>query len=99
MAGPRYPREFREETVALIRSGERSVSEVCRELGVAESIVQGWVDRATAAEAQPEASELTAAEREELSRLRREQRVLREEVEILQKARVFFAGERPQRDV
>ena len=81
----------------MIRSGERSVAEVSRELGVARSVVPGWVDEAVETEAGPVASDESAAD--ELRRLRRKNELLRGEAEILWKAREFFAREQAQRNL
>ena len=83
--------EFKAETVALIRTSGKSIGQVCRDLDLTETAVRRWV-----AQAEVDAGTrpgLTTAEREELARLRRENRVLREEREILKKAAAFFARE------
>jgi len=93
--GRRVRREFTEEfkarTVELILSSGRSINEVCRELDLTPSAVRRWVTQAQID--QGEAPGLTSEERAELARLRRENRVLREEREILKKAAAFFATE------
>ena len=91
--GARYTREFREETVALIRSSHKSVAEICRELGLTQSTVQRWLERPASTPPPSLTGRLTPTERDELSELRREVRVLREEREILRKAAAFFAQE------
>jgi transposase len=83
--------EFKAEVVALVRRGERSVRAVCRELDLSETAVRRWV--AQAAVDAGERDGLTTEEREELQRLRREVRVLREERDILKRAATFFAME------
>jgi len=93
--GRRARREFTEEfkarTVELILSSGKSINEVCRELDLTPSAVRRWVTQAQID--QGEAPGLTSEERAELARLRRENRVLREEREILKKAAAFFATE------
>ena len=86
-----FSRQFKAETVALVRSSGKSIPQVCRDLELAESVVRRWV-----AQAEIDAGRragLTSAEREELARLRKEVRVLREERDILKKAAAFFAKE------
>jgi transposase len=81
--------EFKAETVELIRSSGRSVPDICRELGLTETTVRKWVrqDRVDAGEVEGIAS----GEREELARLRAENRTLRMERDLLKKAAAFFA--------
>jgi transposase len=82
---------FRAQTVDLLRTSGKSVTEVCRDLDLTETAVRRWLAQADIDAGQRDG--LTTAEREELSRLRRENRVLREEREILRKAAAFFAKE------
>jgi len=90
-----YTEEFRREAVALIRSGQRKLPEASKSLGVSEQTLRNWLQRAEVDAGQAEG--VTSEEREELRRLRRENRVLREEREILKKAAAFFAKENETR--
>jgi transposase len=83
--------EFKAQTVELVRTSGKTVSEVCRDLDLTETAVRRWLAQADIDAGRRDG--LTTAEREELSRLRRENRVLREEREILRKAAAFFAKE------
>ena len=83
--------EFKARTVELILSSGKSIGEVCRELDLSETAVRRWVKQARIDAG--EAPGLTSDERAELARLRRENKVLREEREILKKAAAFFATE------
>jgi transposase len=83
--------EFKVETVQLIRTSGKSISQICRDLDLTETAVRRWVEQA--AIDRGERDGLTTSERDELSRLRREVRVLQEEREILKKAAAFFAKE------
>jgi transposase len=81
---PLYPREFREEAVRLVRSSGRPIAQIARELGIAHGTLSAWVKQAEL-DAGLRSDRLVTAEREELRRLRRENRILREEREILKK--------------
>ena len=85
--------EFKQETVRLVRAGGKSIAEVARDLDLTESAVRNWVRRADIDEGRGGRGELTTAEREELQRLRRENKRLQMEREILKKAAAFFAKE------
>lgn len=84
--------DFKAETVQLVLTGGRSVGQVARDLDLAESLIRGWVRQAEA-DAGRGSTVLTTAEKEELSRLRKENKVLRMEREILKRAATFFAKE------
>lgn len=86
-----FTAQYKAEVVELCRTGGRSIAAVARDLGLTETAVRRWV-----AQAEIDAGHrdgLTTAEREELSRLRKEIRVLREERDVLKRATVFFAAE------
>jgi transposase len=87
-----FPPEYKAEVVELIRATGKTVGQVAHELDLTETAVREWVRRADL-DAGRRTDGLTAAEREELRRLRREVRDLGEEREILRKAAVFFARE------
>lgn len=82
---------YKVEVVALCRSSEKSMSEIARDLDLTESSVRRWVSQAEIDAGHKEG--LTSSEREELVRLRKEVRVLREERDILKRATAFFARE------
>ena len=88
-----HARAFKAETVALVRAGGRSVAQVSRDLGLADSLVRTWLRQADVDAGDGPVGALTTAEKEELSHLRREVKVLRMEREILKKAATFFAKE------
>jgi transposase len=77
--------------VELVRAG-RAPEDLAKEFEPTAKAIRNWVRQSDLAEGRPEES-LTSAEREELRRLRRENRQLREEREILAKAAAWFARE------
>ena len=92
----KYPAEFREQAVELVRSSGKSVAAVARDLSINDMTLRGWIKADDAERGVPDANglpPLTAAERAELTRLRRENARLRVEREILKKAAAFFVTE------
>ena len=88
---PPYPPEFRRQMVELVRAG-RSPEELAKEFEPTAQSIGNWVRQADRDEGLRKDG-LTTSEREELSRLRRENRQLRLEREILAKAAAWFARE------
>ncbi len=88
---PPYPPEFKAEAMRLARSGEKSIPALAGDLGISSQALREWVKQAEIDGGTREG--LSAAEREELRQLRRENRILRQEREILKKAAAFFAKE------
>jgi transposase-like protein len=86
-----YPEEFRRRAVELARLRERPVSQIASELGIAQSALHRWLRQADIDEGHLEG--LTTDERTELVRLRRANRTLEMENEILKRAAAFFARE------
>ena len=88
---PPYPAAFRAEAVQLVRGGGRSLTQAAKDLGVHHETLRGWVKQADIDGGRRDG--LTSEERVELARLRRDNRLLQEEREILKKAAAFFARE------
>jgi transposase len=83
--------EFKAEIVELCRRGDRSIGQVAKDFDLTETNVRTWVKQDEID--QGERPGLTTEERAELSTLRRENRSLREDVEVLKRATAFFAKE------
>ena len=99
MAHASYPPAFRRQMVDLVRSG-RNPEDLAREFEPSAQSIRNWVAQADRDEGR-RGDGLTTAEREELRRLRRENRQLKVEREILKKAAAWFARESestPRRD-
>ncbi|MDI6799225.1 MAG: transposase [Actinomycetota bacterium] len=95
MKGKPYPPEFRAEAVRLHRMSGRSLRAAAAEIGVSVSALRHWFRQAEIDEGK--AIGLTSEERDELKRLKRENKLLKEEKEILKKAALFFARETDQK--
>jgi transposase len=88
---PPYPPEFRRQMIELVRAG-RGPEELAREFEPSAQAIRNWVEQAERDDGRRDDG-LTSAEREELQRLRREVRQLRQERDILAKATAWFARE------
>ena len=90
---PAYPPEFRREAIRLVRASdeEHPIPRIARQIGVSYGTLRSWLnhDEINAGEREG----LTTEEKEELRKLRREVKTLRQEKEILRKAAAFFARE------
>ena len=88
-----YPPEFRREAIRLVRASgeEHPIPGIARELGVSDGTLRNWVNQDEIDSG--ERAGLTTEEKEELRKLRREVKTLRQEKEILRKAAAFFARE------
>ena len=87
-----FPSEFKAEIVELCRRGDRSVGQVARAFDLTETAVREWVKQSDL-DAGTRSDGLTTEERSELAAMRRENRRLREDVEVLKRATAFFAKE------
>jgi transposase len=87
-----HPPEFRQRAVELARQGTAPVSKIARDLGISESCLRNWMAQADADENGSQVK-LTSTEKKELAELRRKNRQLEMENEILKRAAAYFARE------
>ena len=90
-----FTEEFKAQTVRLVRESDKGIGAIARELDLTESAVRNWVRQAEVDAGRGPAGALTTDERAELATLRRENKRLRMERDILKKATAFFAKESP----
>ena len=88
---PPYSQEFKHEAVQLLRTSGRSIPQLADELGCSPQSLRNWSRQIDVDEGKAEG--LSSDERDELRRLRRENKILVEEREILKNAAAFFASE------
>lgn len=86
-----FPPEFRQRAVELARQGEIPVSKIAKDLGISDSRLRGWMHQAEAGEGDP--GQLASTEKKELAELRRRNKQLEVENEILKRAAAYFARE------
>ncbi|MFI2371910.1 transposase [Streptomyces sp. NPDC018833] len=92
----RYSEEFKGDAVALVDSSGKTVTAVAGEFGISSESLRGWYREAKTDRGEGTPGELTSAEREELKRLRKENREQQQTIEILKKGdRLLREGERP----
>ena len=85
-----YSKDYKEEAVALVRDQGYSVPEAAKSLGLASNMLYRWKEQI---ESQLKGKSLSVDERDELKQLRKDNKNLRMEKEILKKASAFFARE------
>jgi transposase-like protein len=85
------PPEFRRRAVELARRREQPIAQIAKDLGISESCLRRWMDQADVDEGAKQG--LSTDEKRELADLRRRNRVLEMEIEILKRASAYFARE------
>ena len=85
------PAEFRRRAVELAREGNKPIVQIAKDLGISDSGLRRWMAQADVDDGKREG--LSSSDRVELVRLRRENRVLAMENEILKRAAAYFARE------
>jgi transposase len=88
-----FSREFKLEAVKLVKEGRVKIGQASRDLGICETSLRRWIQQYETDHGEGLAGTLTTKEKEELRRLRRENRTLKMEREVLKKATAFFAKE------
>lgn len=83
--------EFKAEAVRLVRDSGKTVASVARELDLTATCLRDWVNQAAADEKGAGQGALTTDERAELTRLRRELRIVEQERDFLKKTAAYFA--------
>jgi transposase len=86
-----FSKEYKAEVVELVRTSGKTIAAIARDMDLGETAVREWVRQADVDTGRRDG--LTTPEREELAALRKENRVLREERDILKRATAFFARE------
>ena len=87
----RFTPEFKADIVKLILDGRKSVPDVARQHEIHEAVIYTWVRQAKVDRGEGRPDELTTAEKQELSQLRKEVRELRRERDFLKSAAAYFA--------
>ena len=85
-----YPKEFRRDVIAVARKGEQSIAQIARDFGVSESCIARWLkvaDREDGLAGRPPGNDAEAENRE----LRKRNKQLEQENEILRRATAYFA--------
>lgn len=88
-----HPVEFRQRAVESARTGNKPVAALAKDLGISESCLRNWMAQADADDAGGGSDRLTSAEKKELAELRRRNRQLEMENDILKRAAAYFAKE------
>jgi transposase len=86
-----FPKEFRDDVVAVARKGEAPIAQIAKDFGVSESCLHRWLQLADIEDGKRPG--VTASESAELRELRKRNRLLEQEVEILRRAAAYFAKE------
>lgn len=89
-----YPEEFRRDVVAVARKHEAPLSQIARDFGTSEATLHNWLRKADVDDDGVRPG-VTTAESEKLRALKRRNRLLEQENEILRRAAAFFARELP----
>jgi transposase-like protein len=84
-----HPKEFRDDVVAVARKGEAPLSQIARDFGISESCLRNWLHRADVEDGHRPGQ--TAPESAELRELKRRNRLLEQENEVLRRAAAYLS--------
>ena len=84
-----HPREFRDDVVAVARKGDASIAEVARDFGISESCLRNWLSKADVEDGRRPG--VTEKESAELRELKRRNRLLEQENEVLRRAAAYLS--------
>jgi len=84
-----YPREFRENVVAVARQGEEGIAQIAKDFGIAESCLRNWLNAADVEDGKRGGPK--AQESEQLRELKRRNRLLEQENEVLRRAAAYLS--------
>jgi transposase len=85
-----YPREFREDVVAVARKGQATLTQIAKDFGISESCLSNWLRAANVEDGKRPG--VTVAESEQLRELKKRNRLLEQENEVLRRARRTCRG-------
>lgn len=85
--------EYKQQVLELVRCGDKSFLQICRELDLTESAVRNWIKKDQHTNGPMTQNSLSETDQQELARLRAENKRLKMERDILKKATAFFAKE------
>jgi len=88
-----FSEEYKQQVLEMIRAGDKSVSQICRDLELTESSVRRWIKLDQESNGPMTQNSLMETDQQELERLRTENKLLKTERDILKKATAFFAKE------
>ena len=84
-----HPREFRDDVVAVARKGEAPIAEIARDFGISESCLRNWLAKADVDDGRRPG--VTTTESAELRELKRRNRLLEQENEVLRRAAAYLS--------
>tara|TARA_B100000749_G_C18393433_1_gene451345 strand:- start:945 stop:1241 length:297 start_codon:yes stop_codon:yes gene_type:complete len=84
-----YPKEFRDDVVAVARQGQSSLKQIAKDFGISEGSLANWMKQADVEDGRRPG--LTDADRQELRELKKRNRLLEQENEVLRRAAAYLS--------